>query len=128
TTNGSGVGTLSGETLASINVGTYSSGVGASFAGDSSYPSSSATNTLTVDTAPLTATVSGSQVYGGSPSFTAVYSGFVNGQNSSVVTGSLSCSTNANASSAVGGGYTIINCSGLSAANYTIGYSYGTLT
>ena len=128
TTNGSGVATLSGATLASINVGTYSSGVGASFAGDSSYSSSSATNTLTVDTAPLTATVSGSQVYGGSPSFTAVYSGFVNGQNSSVVTGSLSCSTNANASSAVGGGYTISNCSGLSAANYTIGYSYGTLT
>src|SRR5207249_7029048 len=38
--------------------------------------------TLTVNPAGLTATVSGSQVYGGSPSYTAVYSGFVNGQNS----------------------------------------------
>src|SRR5207245_2540484 len=69
-----------------------------------------------------------SQVYGGSPSYTAVYSGFVNGQNSSVVTGSLSCSTNADASSPVGGGYTISGCSGLSSANYSITYVNGTLT
>jgi hypothetical protein len=47
----------------------------------------------------------------------------------SVVTGTLTCTTNATASSpVVGSPYTISGCSGLSAANYTIGYSYGGLT
>src|SRR5204862_4020346 len=76
----------------------------------------------------LTATVTGSQVYGGSPSYSATYAGFVNGQNALVVSGSLSCSTSAVASSPVGGVYTISNCSGLSAPNYTINYVYGNLS
>ena len=84
--------------------------------------------TLTVTPAPLTATVTGTQPLGGSPTFTATYTGFVLGQNSSVVSGALSCSTSATAASPVGTGYTISNCSGPSASNYAISYSYGTLT
>ena len=39
-TNGSGVATLSGVSLAGINAGSYPTGVGASFAGDGSFVSS----------------------------------------------------------------------------------------
>jgi hypothetical protein len=48
TTDGSGVATLSNTSLAGINAGTYPAGVGASFATDSNYLSSSGTNSLTV--------------------------------------------------------------------------------
>ncbi len=81
---------------------------------------------LTVSPAPLTATVSGTQVVGGSPTYTASYSGFVNGDAASVVTGTLSCTTNATSSSPVGT-YSISNCSGLSSPNYAITYAYGNL-
>ncbi|HEV3264298.1 MAG TPA: putative Ig domain-containing protein [Acidimicrobiales bacterium] len=83
---------------------------------------------LTVSPAALTATVTGTQPVGGTPTFTPAYSGFVLGQGPSVVTGTLACTTSATASSPVGTGYTISNCSGLSSANYAIIYSYGTLT
>jgi hypothetical protein len=47
-TNSSGVATKTGASLAGILPGTYPSGVGASFAGDSTYSASSATASLTV--------------------------------------------------------------------------------
>ena len=47
-TNGSGVATKTGASLSGIYPGFYPSGVGASFAGDSSYSSSSGTASLTV--------------------------------------------------------------------------------
>jgi hypothetical protein len=47
-TNGAGVATLSNVSLSGIAAGTYPSGVGATFAGDASYASSSGTNSLTV--------------------------------------------------------------------------------
>jgi hypothetical protein len=47
-TNASGVATKTGASLAGILPGTYPSGVGASFAGDSSYSASSGTALLTV--------------------------------------------------------------------------------
>src|SRR5207248_2157621 len=57
-TNGSGVATLSGVSLSGINAGVYlagtNSGVAASFAGDSSFATSSASNTLTVGKADQT--------------------------------------------------------------------------
>jgi hypothetical protein len=81
---------------------------------------------LTVSPAPLTATVSGTQVVGGTPAYTASYSAFVNGDTPSVVTGTLSCTTSATPSSPVGD-YTISNCSGLSSPNYAITYAYGNL-
>jgi hypothetical protein len=90
------------------------------------YTTATASVTITVNKAPLTATVTGTQVYGGSPSYNATYATFVNGDTSSVVTGTLSCSTTATASSSVASTYTISACSGLSAANYSITYSYST--
>ncbi len=52
-TNGSGVASLAGASLAGINGGLYPTGVGASFAGDSVYAIVSATNSLTVLQAPV---------------------------------------------------------------------------
>ena len=83
---------------------------------------------IAVSPAPLQATVTGTQPFGGTPVYSATYSGFVNGQGSSVVAGSLACSTSAGPTSPTGPGYSISACSGLSAANYAISYTYGTLT
>jgi len=55
-TNASGVATVSNVSLSGINAGTYASGVGASFAGDSSYASSSGVNSLTIGKANQTIT------------------------------------------------------------------------
>ena len=80
---------------------------------------------LTVEPAPLTATVSGTQVYGGPASFAPEFSGFVNDDPASVVSGTLASATNATASSPVGGGYHVTGCSGLSAANYAVAFQDG---
>jgi hypothetical protein len=65
TTNGSGVATLSGVSLSGINAGTYPTGVGASFAGDSGFQASSGTNTLTVNKKDATWTTNpASKTYG----------------------------------------------------------------
>ncbi len=56
TTNGSGVATLSNVSLAGINAGSYPTGVGASFAGDSGYTASSGSASLTVNKADQTIT------------------------------------------------------------------------
>jgi hypothetical protein len=50
-TNASGVATLNNASLAGINVGSYPTGVAASFAGDSSFLTSSSSNSLTVSKA-----------------------------------------------------------------------------
>ncbi len=55
-TNGSGVATLSNVSLAGINAGSYPTGVGASFAGDSSYTAGNSTAALTVNKADQTIT------------------------------------------------------------------------
>jgi hypothetical protein len=56
-TNVSGVASLSSVSLTGVNAGTYVSGVGASFAGDSGFQASSGTGTLTVAQAPSTTTL-----------------------------------------------------------------------
>jgi hypothetical protein len=83
--------------------------------------------TLVVNPAPLAVTVSGYQSVGGTPTWVPQYSGFVLGQDSSLVIGTLSCSTNATAQSPPGTGYSISACSGLSAPNYQVNYVYSTL-
>jgi hypothetical protein len=85
-------------------------------------------STLAVTGAPLTVDVVGSQLYGGSPTFSTTVTGLRNGDPASVVTGALSCSTNASATSPVGGGYPIAACSGLAAGNYAVTYATGALT
>jgi trimeric autotransporter adhesin len=54
TTSSTGVATLFNASLAGINAGSYASGVSASFAGDTGFESSTATNSLTVNTKELT--------------------------------------------------------------------------
>src|SRR5207248_1195581 len=67
------------------------------------------------------------RAYGDSnPVFTASYSGFVNGEDASLVGGTLTASTTAQSNSPVGA-YPI-TVSGQSAPNYTIQYMDGTLT
>ncbi len=67
-TDGSGIATLNNASLAGINAGSYPSGVGASFAGDVTYLSSSTTNSLTVNKADAVIVVTGYSVqYDGDP-------------------------------------------------------------
>jgi hypothetical protein len=93
---------------------------------DPNYTISYVAGSVTVNPAPLTAFVSGSQTYGSATQTFAVdsYSGFVNSDDASVVSGSLACSTSVTGSSPAGT-YpgTISGCGGLSAANYSIGYT-----
>src|SRR5262249_14285428 len=55
-TDGSGVVTLSGVSLSGIGAGTYSSGVGAAFAGDAGFAASSGSNSLSIAKATQTIT------------------------------------------------------------------------
>ncbi len=79
--------------------------------------------TVTVTPAPLTVTANYASMFYGAAVPTLAYqiTGFVNGQNSSIVTGAPTISTAASATSTVAGGpYTItITAGSLSAANYT---------
>src|SRR5206468_3236892 len=88
--------------------------------------------TLTVTRATLTVTADNKvKIYGDSnPALTASYSGFVNGENASVLSGAPSLSTGATTNSSVAGSpYTITVTSGsLSAANYSFAFVGGSLT
>ena len=83
--------------------------------------------TLTITSAPLTVTATGtSRQYGQSnPTFSVAYNGFANGDSPSSLSGTLTCMTAAAAGSPVGA-YTIA-CSGLSSTNYAITYMPGQL-
>ena len=84
---------------------------------------------VTVNKAPLTITASSPTVnYGFSvPTITASYSGFVNSQNSSVMTTQPTCTTTYTVTSAAGSSPST-SCSGAAAANYSIGYVAGAVT
>src|SRR5204863_430529 len=69
-TNDSGTAALIGVSLAGIGAGSYPSGVGASFAGDTVYVGGSGTGVLTVARANATVTVNG---------YTGVYDGAAHG-------------------------------------------------
>lgn len=63
------------------------------------------------------------------PAYTAVYDGFVNGEDESVLTGTLSFACDYQKGSPVkAGGYAITPSSGLRSTNYAIKYAAGTLT
>jgi hypothetical protein len=86
--------------------------------------------TLTVNPATLTVTANNTnRLYGATnPVFTVSYSGFVNGDTASVLSGSPSLATSAITNSPAGS-YTITNTIGaLSATNYTFSFTNGTLT
>jgi hypothetical protein len=94
------------------------------------YNSVGSSVSLVVNKALLAATANNaSKAYGAAiPAFTAGYSGFVNGDTQSVLSGSPSLSTTATASSPVGS-YAITAAVGtLNAANYSFTFVNGTLT
>src|SRR5437763_3698315 len=131
TTNSSGVATLSGASLAGIDVGNSLSGVSAAFPGDSSYAASSGASSLTATPASLNVTANDkTRQYGiANPALDATITGFKNGETpgTSDVTGSASCTTTANSGSLVGN-YTITCTAGsLTSHNYTFTFGSGTL-
>src|SRR5204863_8943963 len=82
TTNSSGVATLSGASLAGINVGNSLSGVSAAFPGDSSYAASSGASSLTVTPASLNVTANDKTRQDGiaSPALDGTITGFKDGE------------------------------------------------
>ena len=93
----------------------------------SNYTPTVQNGTLTVTAAPLLGQADNkSRLYGqGNPPLTLTYTGFVNGDNSSVLSGTLSASTTAQTNSPVGA-YPIL-FTGQHAANYSVAYVAGSL-
>ena len=108
------------------NVGSYA--ITASGAFDNNYDFTYAPGTLTITPATLTATANNvSRTYGAAnPAFGITYTGFVNGENSSVIDTLATASTTANALSNVGS--YAITASGAADNNYNFIYAPGTLT
>lgn len=115
--------------IAGINVGTYPGAVVATFAGDTTFATSSGTASLVVAPAVLTVTAgNASRIYGDpNPPFAFTISGFVNGDTASVVTGSPSC-TSVAATSDVGSFPIVCTQGTLAAANYSFAFVSGSLT
>jgi FtsP/CotA-like multicopper oxidase with cupredoxin domain len=107
-------------------VGTYPTSC--SGAVNANYTFSYVNGLVTVTAVPLTITANNATraVGAANPLFTATYSGFVNGDTSASLTGTLTCTTTAIASSPAG--TYPITCSGQTSTNYTITYVAGTLT
>ncbi|OYV72239.1 MAG: hypothetical protein B7Z74_05865, partial [Deltaproteobacteria bacterium 21-66-5] len=112
-------------TSTSSNVGTYQNAVTASGLVSTNYAISFATGNMVVTAAPLTITGSGTQVYGGSPSFAAAYSGFVLGQNSGALGGTLAFATTTSSASHAGTYHNAVTPSGLTSTNYAISFATG---
>jgi hypothetical protein len=106
-------------------VGTYTIGQG-TLTGSTNYTTSYVAGSVVITPAPLTIAANDATRPLGSPdpTFTATFSGLVNGESSSVVTG-LQITSNDNPAS-LPGLYTITPANGM-AANYTITYQNGTL-
>ncbi|MFB3814371.1 MAG: choice-of-anchor D domain-containing protein [Terriglobales bacterium] len=100
----------------------------ANYAAQGTFGASSATGTLAVSRAPVTITASSaSMTYGGPvPAITPIFSGFVLGETSAVLSSQPVCSTTATSSSPVGS--YLSSCAGAAAANYTISYVAGVVT
>jgi hypothetical protein len=128
TTNASGVATLASVSLAGSDAGSYPLGVGAAFAGDADFAASADTAALTIERAALTVTANDATRHYGeaNPTFTATYGGFVGGETTAALTGTLACATTATTASAPGS-YPIA-CAGQTATNYAITFVSGTLT
>jgi hypothetical protein len=121
-------GTLTFSTSATDNspVGSYTVTPGGLTSGN--YTINFASGKLAVTPAALTVTTdAASKVYGAAmPDFTVSYAGFVLGETSAVLGGTLGFSTTATAASTVGT-YTVTP-GGLTSSNYTITFVDGTLT
>jgi hypothetical protein len=110
-TDGSGVATVNNASLAGINAGTYPTGVGGSFGGNSTYIGSTAANTLTVNKADATIVVTPYNIpYDGNP-HTAT--GTATGVDSESLSGlDLSGTTHTNAGNYAGDPWTFTDVTG----------------
>lgn len=127
TSSNTSVAIVSGNTVSIVGAGQTT--ITASQAGDASYTAATnATQLLTVNKAVLTATAEDkSKIYGeANPSFTITYSGFVNGDDKTVITTEPTASTIADASTGVG--TYDIDLAGGTAGNYSFNLTSGTLT
>lgn len=120
-------------TSASINLPPLQTGMvnlSASYAGDASNTSSSASTSITVQPAVLTVTVANATQYFGyaHSAFTYSIQGYVNGDTASVVSGAPVLSTTATQSSPLGPYPITATIGTLAAANYTFAFVPGTLT
>ena len=94
------------------------------------YTSATASTSINVNPASLRVTASNaSRIYGAAnPAFMASYSGFVNGDSASIVSGSPTLSTAATAASPVGNYAIAVTQGSLAASNYVFSFVPGTLT
>ena len=121
--------TVSGTTATMIHVGTCR--IQASQSGNTEYqPAPNVTVSFVVDKAPLTVTANSfSRAYfAANPMLTFAIAGFVNGDNSSVVSGTAGVTTIASLSSPPGTYPITFAPEGLTAVNYSFTYVSGTLT
>ncbi|MBU3637946.1 S-layer family protein, partial [Polynucleobacter sp. es-MAR-4] len=114
--------------LSGVGNYTITSGIGSLSAAN--YDFAAANGTLTINKAHLTVTADDqSRIYGAAnPTFTQTITGFVNGETSSVVSGSAFGSSVANATTSVGNHTITAGLGGLSSANYDFVGANGTLT
>lgn len=125
-----GAPSLTTTATATSNVGQYPISIAAGSLAAANYDLAFVSGTLTVSKATLVVTADNkSRIYGmTNPAFTATLSGFVNGDNASVLTGEAALSTAATASSAAGV-YPITAAQGtLAASNYDFSFVNGALT
>jgi hypothetical protein len=118
---------FSTTTTSSSPAGTYTGAVSATGLTSSNYAIRFAAGNMVVSQAPLTVTPSGTQVYGGSPTFSPGYSGFVLGQGPSVLSGSLTFSTTTTSSSPAGTYTGAVSATGLTSSNYAISFPAGNM-
>jgi hypothetical protein len=126
----SGAPTLSTTATTNSPVGPYAITITNGTLSATNYAFAFSNGVLTVGPASLTVTANNQfRLYGATnPIFTATINGFVNSENSSVVSGTPSLTTTATTNSPVGP-YTIVATNGsLSAANYSFAFSNGVLT
>jgi subtilisin-like proprotein convertase family protein len=118
--------TLGTAATSASPIGTYA--ITASGAVGTNYTITHVNGTLTIDTAPLTITANNTnKVYGAAlPTFTASYSGFVNGDTAASLGTAVTLGTAATSASPIG--TYAITASGAIGTNYAITHVNGTLT
>jgi hypothetical protein len=123
--------TYGGTAVGAVNAGTYTIVPDVSGLSADNYTFAPSNGTLTINKVTLTVTADDkSKVFDGSPftAFTRTITGFVNSENESVISGSVTYAGDAVGATAVGT-YTITPVvSGLSATNYNFTPANGTLT
>jgi hypothetical protein len=118
-TNSSGVATLSNASLAGISAGTYASGIGASFAGDSGFAASNGSATLTVNKVAGSVTINNipsSATYGGS--FTPMFTKAGDGTASAASLTTATCTISSGVVSYVGAGTCTLQASVTAGTNH----------